>query len=207
MSLGEVVTTGSRNTISRELILDTTLEILDEKGVTGLRLKDLAERLHVTVPNLYRYFDNREDIIYSAFSASQIAQCESVIAICREALPTITDFESFRNALRRFREYSSVSEGRTRRMVRLQALATLDERRDAHETINAIHRAHEAVEGLFSHALSNGYLAPVASAQIMTLAFRSYLTGLVVADVDPFITASDGERWGVVETFLEAYRP
>ena len=46
----------TRTSLSRELILDETALILMKQGAANFRLKDLADQLQVTIPNIYRYF-------------------------------------------------------------------------------------------------------------------------------------------------------
>ena len=60
--MGEVMTK-ARAPLTRDVIVSQTLNLLDDQGLAGFRLKELAGRLNVTIPNLYRHFKNREDII------------------------------------------------------------------------------------------------------------------------------------------------
>ena len=46
-----------------ELIVDTAERIVAEKGVEGLRLKDIAEEVGIKMPSLYSHFDSRSQII------------------------------------------------------------------------------------------------------------------------------------------------
>ncbi|WP_404442907.1 TetR/AcrR family transcriptional regulator C-terminal domain-containing protein [Microbacterium marinum] len=49
--------------LSRELIAQTALEMIDESGAHGLSMRSLAHRLHVEAMSLYRYVHGKEDLL------------------------------------------------------------------------------------------------------------------------------------------------
>jgi AcrR family transcriptional regulator len=51
---------------SRRRILDATIDEILENGVLGLRLANVASRVGVTTPLIYKYFEDREDLIAEA---------------------------------------------------------------------------------------------------------------------------------------------
>ena len=53
--------------LTPERILDAVSEQLERSGIAGLRLRDVAERLNVSVPSLYRFFEDREAMIAAAY--------------------------------------------------------------------------------------------------------------------------------------------
>ena len=53
----------SNGRLSRQLILDAAMELLDERGAEGLTLRGLARRLGVTPMALYRHFDGKQELI------------------------------------------------------------------------------------------------------------------------------------------------
>jgi AcrR family transcriptional regulator len=57
-----------------ELILDTSVELLEEGGADGLTTKRLAERAGIRVRNVYRYFPNKLAVIRAV--AERIAERE-----------------------------------------------------------------------------------------------------------------------------------
>lgn len=48
---------------TRQEILDTARNLIAEKGATALSLREIARRLGVTAPALYRYFPNRDALV------------------------------------------------------------------------------------------------------------------------------------------------
>lgn len=44
-------------------ILNTTLEIVHEEGYKNLTVRNIASRINITEPAIYRHFDNKKDIV------------------------------------------------------------------------------------------------------------------------------------------------
>lgn len=55
--------TPARRTLSRDLVLRTALEVLDEVGLDGLSLRRLAERLSVDPMTLYRFAASKDELL------------------------------------------------------------------------------------------------------------------------------------------------
>src|ERR1700687_3506903 len=51
----------------REAVLKTAAELFLEKSYGRTSLNDVAERLNITKPALYHYFDNKEDILLECY--------------------------------------------------------------------------------------------------------------------------------------------
>ncbi|MDX1958606.1 MAG: TetR/AcrR family transcriptional regulator [Leptospiraceae bacterium] len=52
-----------RNTLSKEEILNTSLDIIKTYGLSGLHMRTIAEKLSSSVGSIYNYFDNQEEIV------------------------------------------------------------------------------------------------------------------------------------------------
>jgi AcrR family transcriptional regulator len=48
---------------TRERITEQALLLLEAKGLAGLSMRALADRLHMKAPSLYKHIDNRDEII------------------------------------------------------------------------------------------------------------------------------------------------
>lgn len=54
---------GSKAARTRQRLLDAAATVLSEKGFSGTRLSDIAEKAHVQAPAIYYYYPSREDLI------------------------------------------------------------------------------------------------------------------------------------------------
>lgn len=48
-------------------ILDAALRVIDVRGVSGLKMRVLANELQVSAPTIYQHFANREAILDAVF--------------------------------------------------------------------------------------------------------------------------------------------
>src|ERR1035441_9855363 len=51
----------------RKAVLKTAAQLFLEKSYGRTSMNDVAERLHITKPALYHYFDNKEDILVECY--------------------------------------------------------------------------------------------------------------------------------------------
>lgn len=55
--------TGSARGLSRELIVATAIDVIDQRGATNLSMRNLGQQLDVEAMSLYRYVRGREDLL------------------------------------------------------------------------------------------------------------------------------------------------
>lgn len=70
-----------------EEILDIAEDVMAEEGVNGLRLSEVARRLGVKPPSIYKYFDSLMAIYDALFERGQRAHLESMGAAMESAEP------------------------------------------------------------------------------------------------------------------------
>ncbi|WP_368900675.1 TetR/AcrR family transcriptional regulator [Oceanobacillus oncorhynchi] len=59
-----------RKKITQERIIDATLEIVEEKGIAGVTIKNTAIQLGIKPPSLYNHVENLEDLLDIAANRS-----------------------------------------------------------------------------------------------------------------------------------------
>lgn len=70
-----------------EEILAIAEELMSEEGVNGLALSEVARRLGVKPPSLYKYFDSLRDIYDALFERGQLANVGVMLAAAEGAEP------------------------------------------------------------------------------------------------------------------------
>jgi AcrR family transcriptional regulator len=77
-----------------EEILDIALEVMAEEGVNGLTLAEVARRLGVQPPSLYKYFDSRMALYDALFRRGQQAHLELMRAAMEQAPPGLNALQA-----------------------------------------------------------------------------------------------------------------
>lgn len=57
----------------RKAMLEAARELLVERGYDGLTLAEVGKRVGFTTTNVYRYFDNKNDLVYAAIEDAFVA--------------------------------------------------------------------------------------------------------------------------------------
>ena len=197
----------TRERLSREAIVRHTLSLIEDHGIAGFRLKDLAGRLDVTIPNLYRHFKNRDDIVYSALADYYIAMCAATTERIHEMTSRVNSAADLLSVLREGVESPSSTPEARRRTTRLQALAAFGSHERSDEIQAALHAVHLAIEKLFEKAQAVGVVDSRHSSRVLTLVASSILTGIAVTEVDPYVESAEKDLWTVLSTFLLALAP
>lgn len=77
-----------------EEILDIALEVMAEEGVNGLTLSEVARRLGVQPPSLYKYFDSLMALYDALFRRGQQAHLEVMRAAMEQAPPGLNALQA-----------------------------------------------------------------------------------------------------------------
>ena len=197
----------TREPLNRDVIVQHTLTLIENHGIAGFRLKDLAGRLDVTIPNLYRHFKNRDDIVYSALADDYIAMCAAMSTRINDVASRLTTSVDLLTALRRSEAEAAGPSLTRRRTTRLQALAAVGGHERSDEIQSALHNVHVAIENLYVRAQKEGLVDEKYSARVLTLITSSMLTGIAVTEVDPLIASAEDNLWDVLAVFLLSLRP
>lgn len=86
----------------RRKFIDASLELVTERGVEGLTLRDLAKRVGVTHPAVYRYFPDKAALLASVAEEGFWAMRSEVIKACAPYPDTRTRFGKLVDAYIRF---------------------------------------------------------------------------------------------------------
>ena len=94
-----------------ELILNAATELLAEGGIDALTMRSLSERTGIPVATIYRYFENRDEII-AAYLDHELAEIEESVTAALMALERVT-FRSMAEAgaLAHMRHHQAHPEG------------------------------------------------------------------------------------------------
>ncbi len=193
----------ARTSLSRELILDETALILMKEGVANFRLKDLAEQLQVTIPNIYRYFNSREDLIASTFLNAYQKRANEELA--RMRIPE----KPWKDAAEFFRFVREVVKDEEEdkewlRMLRIQALSATSFDDETSGQMRQIGRQlQDALTSLFRAAQHQGVVSEAIKAESLSFIVLSTRIGFSLVDALEGQPVDDNEIWGVYQAAFE----
>jgi AcrR family transcriptional regulator len=176
--------------------------LLDIQGVVGFRLRDLAKALGVTIPNLYRYFDNRDDLIYSALESDYITMCREDLGGIRELENNLSSLDDLKASLRLSSGFGDNSAVQRRRVTRLQALATIHQHTPSPELLTLVSDINDALESLFARAQRQDLVTTKHNARTLALAARMYLASQPESEFMPGMNEEEFEN--VLELLIGA---
>jgi len=193
----------TRTSLSRELILDETASILMASGVANFRLKDLAEQLQVTIPNIYRYFNSREDLIASTFLNAYQKRAHEELARMRIPEKPWKDAAEFFQFVREVVK-DEYEDKEWLRMLRIQALSATSFDDETSGQMRQIGRQlQDALTSLFRAAQHQGVVSEAIKAESLSFIVLSTRIGFSLVDALEGQPVDDEEIWGVYQAAFE----
>ncbi|MEW6724699.1 MAG: TetR/AcrR family transcriptional regulator [Bacillota bacterium] len=94
----------------RERITRTAIEIIDELGILGLSIREIAKRQEVTEPAIYRHFTGKQEIILSGLGKVSDLSQATVHEISRPSLTGLKAIIYFvKSQARFFQDYPPIT--------------------------------------------------------------------------------------------------
>ena len=179
--------------MKREAIIQTAAEMADEKGFASISMKELADRLGIKSPSLYKHFSggldelNKEIMLYgwrlldSEITKEVIgkAKDDAVIELCYAYRRFVAEHKGLYEAMQWYNMYLSdehlqASEGTVDVMFRALSSYGLTEEKKVH-TVRMI-RAF--MQGFCTIECHGGYGNPVSLNETFDFALHTILTGI-----------------------------
>lgn len=178
--------------LTRERILDAVSEQLERTGIAGLRLRDVAERLRVSVPSLYRFFEDREAMIAAAYVRDFAVQTFRDLDELTELFAAAESPEAYEVGLRRFIQDVFDADRRRSRWRKLTAMAATRHDPVLIEQITAVQEQFTArVVELYELARAKGLLSTSVNPMALAFAVQGLTMGPLFADIASAGVTSD----------------
>lgn len=180
--------------LTPERILDAVSEQLERSGIAGLRLRDVAERLNVSVPSLYRFFEDREAMIAAAYVRDFSLQTYLDIDELKELFAAAETMEDYEQGLRRVVVDIFGDERRRNRWRKLAAMAATRHDAQLMEQIASVQAEFTfRVAELYTQAKDRGWFTTAINPLAFAFAIQGLTMGPLFADVAPLpgVTSED----------------
>jgi AcrR family transcriptional regulator len=89
----------NKPTDTRERLIEAAVELIEERGVSRLRLREVAEKVGIQEPSIYAFFASRDDLVVEASAARYQRGLLDLPAVFARLVETATTLEEFRAAV------------------------------------------------------------------------------------------------------------
>ena len=97
--IGSVGRMSNKPTDTRERLIEAAVELIEERGVSRLRLREVAEKVGIQEPSIYAFFASRDDLVVEASAARYQRGLLDLPAVFARLVETATTLEEFRAAV------------------------------------------------------------------------------------------------------------
>jgi AcrR family transcriptional regulator len=172
--------------LTPERILNAVSEQLELSGIAGLRLRDVADRLNVSVPSLYRFFEDREAMIAAAYVRDFALQTFIDIDEMQQVFASAQSVEDYEEGLRKVFLDIYGDQRRQSRWRKLAAMAATRHDPELMEQIASVQAEFtERVAALFTAARERGWVKTSINPMAFAFAVQGLALGPLFADVSP----------------------
>jgi AcrR family transcriptional regulator len=195
-----------RRAAVRDEALDHAVDVMTEEGVGALTVSEVARRMGIRGPSLYKYFPSRFAMYDALFARGLAAEAEALRRALENVAPGVDQIRIGGAAIVRW-------------AVENPALAQLLHWRPvpgfapSAETFAGSEQGTAAARAVFATAVRLGQLRPEADTEEVLRLWTVVLSGLMSQQManEPGVPYGDGRFSGLtdaaIEMFLSTYRP
>jgi len=170
----------ARPTDTRERLIEAAVELIEEHGVTRLRLREVAARVGIQEPSIYTFFKNRDDLVIEASAARYQRGLFDLSAVFAGMVATATTKEEFRTAVATVVSATFTEERVPFRWARIGVLELARTRPKLAERLRRVQReADEALGTTIGQAAERGWVRD----DVDPVTLARWIIGLVNARV------------------------
>ncbi|MFM8649371.1 MAG: TetR/AcrR family transcriptional regulator [Actinomycetota bacterium] len=184
---------------TRDRLIAATLELIDERGESKVKVNDVVDRAGTTTGSLYWFLKNRQHLINTALSERYVAHMRSVLESVREIVRTAPDPLALMASI----DVDPSEEARvTARRHQIRVLANaLDDPELGAEVARVQRELLTIVTELIQDGQRDGQVRADIDAYSVALMIHSMAIGLAVADLAPDLMP-DPTKWSEISKNL-----
>jgi len=171
---------------TRDRLIAAAVALIDEGGITSLRLRKVAERVGIQEPSIYGFFSNRDDLIDEASAARFQRGLLDLPAVFSALMTAATTREEFRAAVATVLTATVPEERATFRSARIAVLALARTRPDLSTRIlRAQQEADELLGAVIREAAARGWARSDVDPAILARWIIGLVNARVFLELDP----------------------
>lgn len=176
----------TRTRDTRERLIEAALELIDERGVIRLRLRDVAEKVGIQEPSIYAFFTNRDDLVVEASAARYQRGLLDLSAVFSGMVEAATSHEEFREAVTTVLSATFTEERVPFRAARIGVLALARTRpKLTARILRAQQEADEQLGAVLAEAARRGWVRDDVDPAILARWIIGLVNARVFLELDP----------------------
>ena len=178
---------------TRKRILNAAVDCLEQYGESGVRLREIKDRVSVHTGSIYHFFESRDGLIAAAH-AERYRRSLTAIGSFNLLLENSHTAAEFRAGVEMIFEVISSPDGVMRRQQRLSAIAGLVDRPLLRSLLQESHQSSEnEIQQVFEEAQRRGFIPE----HQMLSGFSGWYLGLLVGRVtlEEGLSNASVEEW------------
>ena len=189
---------------TRDRLVAATLDIIDERGVSAVRVHEVVKRADTTTGSLYWFFKNRKELINAALAEQFASQMRPVVELVRT---TMSHAEVTVDMLFDQRFDFTTPERVTARRRRIDVLsAALSDPELAAEVARTQQELFQVAVDVITDAQHRGLARNDIDPYSYALFIQSMAIGFAVADLSEEMLPDYENWWSINRLFVEALR-
>lgn len=185
---------------TRTRLLDAAIEIIQEKGEVGLRVRDIAKAAGVTEPSIYHFFGSREGLIVAAQAYRYAHDQMNPLATFAQNVYACRSKKQFVDVVRQTLHtiYTSPASVAVR-AARANVLGSAQTRPDLARQLAEAQRVANATLGeALAFARDKGWVRKGVDLQVLSAWILGQINGRILMEIDP--VEEDMESWNAIST-------
>lgn len=187
-----------------ELLLEATIDSLERRGESGVRLDDILDATGVSRSSLYHHFGDRDGLIDAARVVIFARDVDADIRELDRVLERANSAEEFRSGVRQVTATTQSPTRRARRMQRAYTIgASLSRPQLAMALASEQQRLTDRIAAIVLDAQAKGWLRHDVDPRAVAVLVQGYTLGRVLSDIDA--EPVDQAGWdGLIDTLTGA---
>lgn len=169
-----------------QTILDETIRVIESGGETAIRLRDLVAETGIALATIYKYFENREGLIDSAYAEMYLRTAITVFDDFVAAMEKVGSAREFADLLVMYFRLQAAPEAAARRSTRMTVLGSCATRPGLAAKVAEMNREYaDRFESSLAPAQERGWIRPGFDLRTMAIWFLGALNVRGPFDVSP----------------------
>ena len=175
-------------------LVDATIEVIDTRGETAVRVQEIVSTVGTQIPVLYRHFGNREGLVQAAQADRLHDAITSDLRYVATLFETATTAEEFRSLVDVVLAIASDPERADVRAKRINMLGSTYARPALTAAVAQIQsRSVDAIAEVFAPAQQQGWIRPELDLAAFAAWFAGQMLGRLLIELGD--SQVDGEVW------------